>query len=252
MNKMSALLVPSLLVLVAVTATNAQDGGAWAPTEIYGCNFVDDADMDDLNTVIDTWNEWMDANGTGDYAAFVLSPFYTAASFPYDVLWLGVWQNGAGLGGMQQWLAEGGEIQDDFADVIECPLHQGFAITNVKPPGEPTGIIPVEFSNCTLQEGRIGPEAGTAIMQYTEYLAENGSDSGHWILRPGPGEEGDATHSFKWVVSYTSYDSLGHDFDLFFNGGGDQRFGALTGRVMSCDSPRLYNARNIRAMADNE
>jgi len=251
MNKLTALLVTSLTMLLGTTCAYAQGGPpTWAPMELYGCNFVGNADMDDLNTVIETWNEWADENGVDDYTALVLSPHFTAASFPFEVLWVGLWDNGAALGGMQQWLTEGGEVQDDFQEVLDCPLHQAFAITNIKPVGEPDGIVPVEFSNCTLHEGRIGPEARNALIEWTEYLTENGSDAGHWILRPGPGEVADADYSFKWVRAYSSWGSIGHDFELNLNGGGFQRFGELTGRVMSCDSSRIYNSRLVRESAE--
>ena len=251
MKKSTGLLAASLVMLLGSTGAQAQDGPpSWSPLEIYGCNFVDDADMDDLNRVIDTWNEWMDEDGVNDYAAILLSPFFTAASFPFDVLWVGIWENGAALSSLQRWLSEGGDVQDDFADVVDCPLHLGMAMNNIKPPGEPNGIVPVEFSDCKVSDGRIGPEGRNALVEWSEFLTENGSDAGHWILRPGVGEEADADYTFKWVTAYSSYESVGHDFELFFNGGGVQRFTELTGRVMSCDSPRMYNSRVVRQIAD--
>jgi hypothetical protein len=154
------------------------------------------------------------------------------------------------MAGMQQWLTEGGEIQEDFAEVVDCPLHQGFAVNNVRSPVEATGIVPAAFTNCTLNEGRIGPEARAAIVEWSDYLAANGVDSGHWILRPAAGEEIDADYTFKWVRSYPSWEELGEYFELFFNGGGFQRLQQISGRVMSCDSPRVYNTRIVREMAD--
>jgi hypothetical protein len=239
------------LLMISMTSVYAQDEPpTWAPLELFGCNFVEGADMDDLDAVIDNWNDWMDENGLDNYTGVVLSPHFTAGPFPYDVLWVGVWEDSAALGGTQQWLAEGGEIQDDFAEVVQCPLHQAFASNNVQPPAEATGIVPVAFSNCTINEGRIGPEARAAIVEYTEYLAEHGSVNGHWILRPAAGEQADADYSFKWVRSYSSWSEVGEYFDLLYNGGGIQRLGQITGRVMSCDSPRLYNSRLVRENAE--
>jgi len=244
--------VTSCAMLFGITSAYAQENPpTWVPSEIHGCNYINDADEDDLNEVIASWNEWEDSIGTDNYTAILLTPYFTAASFPYEVLWVGIWDDGAALAGQQRWLSEAGEVQEDFGNVVDCPLHQGFAQNNVKPLGEPTGIVPVEFSNCTVNEGRVGPEARDAIIEYTEFLTENGSDAGHWILRPGPGEEADADYSFKWVRAWTSYASLGHDFELYYNDGGTQRLNQLTGRIMSCDSPRLYNSRVVRESADN-
>lgn len=248
MKRLTTVIATSLTMLLGINPSYAQDGPVnWAPMEIFGCSFVDDSDMDDLDGVIDSFNEFMDANEINDYTAIVLTPHFTAATFPYDVLWVGVWENGAALGGMQLWLTEGGDVAQDFADVIDCPLHQAFAVNAVRQMGEPTGIVPVEFTDCTIQEGRIGPEARAAIVEWTDYLAENGSEAGHFILRPGPGEESDATYSFKWVTSYPSWTAIGQDFETLFNGGGGQRYDDIIGRVMSCDYPRLYNSRVVRS-----
>jgi len=132
MKKLTVRFAMPFLLMVAMPSVYAEDEPPiWRPIELFGCNFVEGSDMDDLNTVIDSWNEWMDENGHDDYTGVVLSPHFTAGSFPYDVLWVGIWENGAALGGMQQWLTEGGEIQDDFAEVVQCPVHQAFAINTV-------------------------------------------------------------------------------------------------------------------------
>jgi hypothetical protein len=70
--------------------------------------------MDELNRVIDAWNSWMDSNGRNDYTAIVLTPHFTAASFPCEVGWLGVWKDGGALAGLQEWLTEGASINEDF------------------------------------------------------------------------------------------------------------------------------------------
>ena len=251
MRKLITLVLPAFAMLLGFSGTYAQDAGpTWSPTEIYACTFVGDADMDDLNGAIEAWNEWSDENGTDDYTGVVMTPNFTAESFPYEVLWVGLWRNAAGIGGLQQLYTEGAEILEGFGEVLDCSSHQGFAGTNVQPLGEPTGIVPVSFTNCTLHEGRIGPEAGAAMARYIEFLTENGSDAGHWVLRPGPGGEADDSYDFKWVTAYTSFDALGHGFDLFYNGGGQQQLEAEIGRIMSCDSSRIYNSRVVRTMAE--
>lgn len=231
-----------------------QTAPTWSPVEILGCTFVDGAGLDELDRVIAAWNRWMDDTGIDTYSAFVLTPQFTAASFPYEVGWLGVWADGEALAGLQQWLTDGAAINEDFMEVIECPLHQAMAITEVRDIGEVAegDIVPAEFTNCTLEEGRMGPEALAAVSEWADYLAENGSQSGHWLLRPGPGEDPEATYSFKWISAYPSWAAVGRDFEQYFNGGGSSRLNELTGRVFSCDAPRMYNTRNVRAMAEEQ
>ncbi|MGI9258739.1 MAG: hypothetical protein ACR2QQ_07880, partial [Gammaproteobacteria bacterium] len=79
MKLLATLLSAGCLLAIGSTNAVAQEGApTWAPMELIGCNFNDGADMDDLNTVIDSWNEWMDENGREDYTGVVLSPFFTA------------------------------------------------------------------------------------------------------------------------------------------------------------------------------
>lgn len=240
------------LMVLPVLQSNAQEAPTWAPVEIFGCTFVDGSAMSDLDRVIATWNRWSDDNDLNDYSAFVIVPHFTAASFEYDVGWLGVWRNGAALASEQQWLTDGAAINEDFGEVVDCPQHQALAITEVRDIGEVAegDIVPAEFTNCTILEGRTGPEALAAIRQYVDHMAENGSRAGHWVLRVGPGEEPDATYSFKWLTAYPSWADIGDDFELLFNGGGDAVLADLTERIFTCDIPRLYDTHIVRAMAD--
>lgn len=240
------------MLLAQVTAVYAQPAPAsWAPLEIFGCTFVGERDMSDLDPVIEAWNLWMDDNDIDTYTALTLTPHFTSAEFPFDILWVGAWADSTALGELQLWLEEGGEVQSDFAAVVDCPLHQGLAVTNIKEPAEQAGegLLPVAFTNCTILEGRTGPEARNALTEWTEHLTENGSDAGHWLLRPGPGEDPEADYSFKWVTGYSSWASVAHDFELYYNQGGDRMLDELTGRVISCDAPRFYNGRVVRQAA---
>lgn len=252
MRRLSTLLGASLATFVLVQQSNAQEAPTWAPVEIFACNFVDGADMADLDRVIARWNAWSDENGQNDYMAFVLTPHFTSAAFEYEVGWFGVWRDGNALAGEQQWLTDGAAINEDFGEVVVCPQHQAMAINQIRDIGEVAegDIVPVEFTDCTINEGRVGPEAREAIVAVTDFMAENGSNAGHWLLRPGPGEDPAATYSFKWLTAYPSWADVGHDFEVFFNGGGDRMQGELTERVFSCDHARLYNSRLVRAMAE--
>ena len=253
MKLLTTLLSAACLLAIGSTNVAAQNGPlTWAPIELIGCNFNDGADMTDLDGVIDSFNEWMDEAGQINYLAVVLTPHFRAGDFPFDMIWLGAWRNAADMANMQQWLTEGGEVLADFQEVATCPMRQGLAGANVKPPGEPEGIVPVAFQNCTVAENRTGPQAGAAIAEFSEYLTEQGHNGGHWIMRPAAGESADASYDFKWVRSHPSWAALGDYFDIMYNQGG---FGELSGNLenlLSCDSPRLYNSRIARPWAEQE
>ncbi len=253
MKLLTTLLSAACLLVLGTTSASAQDGPlTWTPVELIGCNFNDGSNMEDLNGVIDTWNEWMDETGQNDYLGVVLEPYFTATDFPFDVLWLGAWQDAAGMAGMQQWLTDGAEILADFGEVVTCPLHQGFASANIKQPGEAEGIVPVAFQNCTIAENRSGPQAVGAITEFSEYLTEQGHNGGHWIMRPAAGEATDASYNFKWVRSHSSWAALGDYFEVMYNQGGFGRLGDGLENLLACDSPRVYNSRLARDWAQEE
>lgn len=223
----------------------------WSPVEVYGCIYNESPDEDELEGAIESFTEWADDRAINDYTAIVLDPYYTAASYPFDFLWVGMWDDATGLADIEQWLADGGDVRKEFAEAAHCPLHQSYITTKVKDPAEPTGIVPVEVSTCTVVEGRLGMEGGAAVAEWSAYLTEIGSESGQWIFRPGWGDESDANYTFKWVKSYPSWASLGRDMEHFLNGGGEQRYGDIVGPVVDCDSPRVYLAHIVRAVNED-
>lgn len=243
--------------LIAVLSMSLGHGKAlaqviWTPVEVYGCIYNGATGEDEIESAIESFNDWADDRAVNDYTAILLEPYYTAASYPYDFLWAGMWDDATGLGHIQQWLGEGEDVREEFAEVAHCPLHQTYITTKVKEPADPEGIIPVEVSTCTVTEGRLGMEGGAAVASWSAYLVESGSESGQWIFRPGWGDESDANYTFKWVKSYPSWDSLGRDMEHFLNGGGEQRFGDIAGPVVDCDSPRVYLAQIVRTSDEQD
>ena len=254
MKRLIALLVTSIGVLLGISGAFAQDGPpTWTPVEIYGCTFGDGNDMDDLTPVIDDWNEWADEAGIDDYTAVLSVPFFHSAEFPYDFLWIGNFADSTALGSvLHQWVNQSGDLPDQFADVVDCPLHMGLAELSLKAGSgqgdgvEDGGRFILEFADCTIHENRTGPEAAGAMREWIDYLTANGSNSSHSLLLPGPGEVSNADYSFKWMKAHSSYVSLGKEFDLNINNGGNGRRAELFGRLLTCDSPRMYNSSFVR------
>jgi hypothetical protein len=52
---------------------------------------------------------------------------------------------------------------------------------------------------------------------------------------------------FQWAVGYESYEAFGRDYDKFTNGDGSDTYNQLFELLMTCDNPRLYSVRAIRA-----
>jgi len=257
MNKLTTLFVTSIGVLLGISGALAQDGPpTFTPVEIIGCNFIGNNDMSDLTPVIENFNEWADEAGIDNYTAIISEPFFRNAQFPYDFLWIGMFADGAALGSvLHQWVNQSDDLPAQFDEVVDCPSRAGYASVSLKAAsGEGDGVedggkFILEFTNCTVHENRTGPEAAGAIREWIDYLTENGSSSSHSLLVPGPGEASDADYSFKWLKAHSSYISLGKEFELNLNNGGIGMRNDLFGRVMSCDSSRIYNSSFARESA---
>ena len=240
-----------LTALLGISGASAQDGPpTFSPFEIIGCNF------DDLMPVVDDFNEWADEIGLDGYSAFISVPFFRNGQFPWDFLWMGAFSDGEAMGsGFHQWVNQSGDLQEQFEEVTTCPMRIGLASTTIKAPtGDGDGVedggkIITQFTNCTVHEGRTRGEGAGAVREWVDYLTGKGSRSSHWLMVPGPGEATDADYSFKWMTIHSSWVSAGGEFEMALNDGGLGMRGEILGRVMSCDSPRIYNTTFVREAA---
>ncbi len=216
------------------------------PIEIYACSFNEGQTMDDLMRVTADWNAWMDAEGQDDYWAVTLMPLYHSTEIDFDIAWVGGWPDGATMAaGTEFWITKGGEHQKAYERVVDCDEHVNFAVLDVQPYSFQTG--PVEFSNCTVKEGKSFPDALAAVNQWVAYQGENGIVQGHFLLFPAFGESSDADYSFKWVT-VSSYETFGRAYDQFGTGGGWRKSQELFGEVLDCDSSRVYHGTPVRGL----
>lgn len=234
-------------LLWGVGASADEHSPSFAPLEIYACNFRDGKDMDDLSRVITKWNAWMDSSNAPTYSAYTMTPIFYSQDITFDIAWVGAWPDGATMGASTaHWLTKGGDMRAQFEKVVDCDVHANFAVLTVKAPKDHVGAGPVEFTDCTVKEGSTLPEAMESIRQWVEYETQTGSDVANWILFPAYGEANDADYNFKWVAAHPSYESFGRAYDQFGTGGGWQKYGELFERVMTCNSPRVYDTRPVR------
>ncbi|MDH4256869.1 MAG: hypothetical protein OEX13_20415, partial [Gammaproteobacteria bacterium] len=150
--------------------------GKVVPVHLYICNFVGRKGPSDLNKVIANWNLYMDERNSTNYAAWTLAPYHYGGDNTFDVAWLGVYTDGNALGAAtDQWLAEGAELRDDFAEVLDCVAHLGMASAMYKRPadtGTPaTGIITI--MDCKLNEGHRYEDIQAAEVQWAEHMTRS-------------------------------------------------------------------------------
>lgn len=251
-RKTRAALLLSASTLLWHSGTTAQEAAAdpsFAAIDAYLCAYREGQGPDDLMKVTVKWNKWMDKNSSVAYNAWVMHPVLSSVNTPVDVVWLGAWQNGNDMGkGMQEWADKGGELNAEFMAVIDCGEHSQAASVNIRPPAkswpEKEGVA--AFSNCTLGEGHGIADAMAVHQAWSQHLDANGSKAGIWAFFPGAGQN-NPDWNYKIIVSHPDYISYGADWDAFTNGQGWRKAMELgSGKVVSCDSPRVYHSVTVR------
>ena len=239
----------SLVFLVGSGGVSAQDDGMLViPVELYTCTFNDRQGPDNLDRVVDKWNEWADRNAVDDYAAWTLTPYYFGPQQEFDVIWMGAGKSAVALGRAQDlYLAKDDGLAEDFEDVLDCNGHSNFASVNYKAP--PEGATPatsvLTFSDCKYKEGATFSAVSAAMAQWSQHLSDEGSVTGIWHWYPaygGGGEEFD----FKWLQAHENLADLGADYDRYATGGGFRTRGRLLNHLIDCDSSRAYIAQSRR------
>jgi hypothetical protein len=249
-SQLLSALAAAVTVLGASSAIAQQQQPA-AVVEVFACTFNDGQDMGDLLAASNRFNSWADQNGVADYTAVIMRPFLFSDQVTFDALWLGAWPNGTAMGaGEAKWLATGSQVQAAFDSATDCGTHALYAAVAIRtpagPPPERGGMT--MFRDCKIREGRTAPEAIEALRQWSDYVAERGHSGFDAVLFPLAGESPDADYSFKSVHGFNSVEEMGRAIDLYTTGG-VQRSNEILGRVIDCDSPRVYLSDRVRSAA---
>jgi hypothetical protein len=238
-------------VFVVATGAQAQENPAPTPVvEIYQCTYKGANDDADLRAVTTRFNAWADRNNVRDYTAFVATPYAYSPELEADMLWIGAWPNGAAMGaGESLYLAQGDEVAAAFDAIVDCSAHALYAEVIVsQPPGEPSQNPIAMFEDCTVHEGRTAEEAIAAFGQWAEYKKGRGFDEFNAILFPLAGLTNDADYTFKAVTGFDSMAAFGKSVDMY-TGGGFMRAEELFGRLLDCNSARVYTLDRARLAA---
>jgi len=228
-----------------------QQQGPAAVVELLACTFNNGKNLGYLPAASSRYNTWADQNGVTDYTAATLTPYAFSDQVSYDVIWLGAWPNGAAMAADEaKWFATGAQTLAALQAVTDCGTHALFAAIPIHapagPPPERNGIT--MFQDCKIREGRTPPEAIAAVRQWTDYMAGRGSAGFDAILFPLAGKSSEADYAFKHVHGFGSIEEFGRGIDLFTTGG-VQMQNEILGRVIACDSPRIYATERVRQAA---
>lgn len=238
------------LAMGSAMAQVSEEGmGKVLPVELFACSYNDGKDEGDLNRVITRWTRWMDERNNDDYAAWTLTPYHYGPDQEFDMIWMGAFTDGNAMGaGVDQYFAEGGDINDAFEEVITCGAHIGLASAMYKSP--PNNETPessiITMMDCELNEGNRYSDIKAAELAWAKHMTSAGSTAGtfHWSPIYGGG---DAEYDYKVVNAYENYTELGADWERFSNGGGREASTEIFDDIDECDDARVYIATSIRA-----
>ena len=254
-KKIMSIGLAAALASVAVGAPDAkQDTGAqpMVPVELYACKWREGKDMGDLGKLNEKFKAMMDKNNA-PYSAWMLTPQFRAGSDGFDVAWLGSWTTGAAMGKMVDNRVGGGEaaqLFESYTDVVDCSDgHMLMSSATLHAPDGPPDNGVVMFSSCTVDDDSNMEAAMKAHMKAGADIRGRGAKSYSWLFYPALGF-GETDFDYYQVAAFDNYGDLGVAFDAMMGGGWAARQKLYDG-VVSCDSPRAYDARLVHKAAAN-
>lgn len=231
-------------------AEHHEDGIKVIPVDLYACTYNEKKSAKDLDAYSAKFNEWADAKGLNDISVWTLTPYYYGPgdNAGFDFIWMIAGKTAIALGKTHDtWVTADDGLMKMAGEIANCASHGNYASINYKP--TPAGKTPQDsvltFSDCNYDEGAKFEELGTAMDAWSEHLSTNGSEAGifHWYPIYGGGG---AKYDFKWLEAHANFVALGHDYELYGNGGGYKKYGELLGPLVTCDEARVYRAKSRR------
>ena len=241
-----ALAAAAIAVLGGVPQAQAQ--GPIAPIEIRTCRFVEGKGVADLEVLGAEYGRWLDEAGVPAEAVHVWLPELHGSDLDHDFVWVVSWPDASAMGAsMAAAERQGAGIAARFAAVASCNSKRNFSVVELRATAKPGIYGPVEIASCTLRLGSVLADTLNAVRDWVDFTETTGSTAAHWLLFRAFGERADAKYMFQWAVAYESYEAFGRDYDKFTNGDGSDTYNQLFELLMTCDNPRLYRVRAIRA-----
>ena len=245
-RRAAALLGVAAAVLGGVPPAHAQ--GPIAPIEIRTCRFAEGKGVVDVEMLGRDYSRWLDEVGAQAQAIHVWLPQLHGSDLDHDFAWVMSWPDAHAMGAsMAAYEQSGAALRARFAEVATCDAKRNFSSVELRGTIEPGVYGPVEIATCTLRLGSALADTLNAVRDWVDFTATTGSTAAHWLLFKGYGERAEAKYMFQWAVGYESYEAFGRDYDKFTNGDGSDTYNQLFELLMTCDNPRLYSVRAIRA-----
>ncbi len=212
-------------------------------SDLFACTFKEGkgyADLDKVNQKFKKWAEKHDST----YSAWTITPQFRSNDGKFDVGWIGSWQGGSSMGkGLDSWMSDNDGLGAAYGEVIDCS-HSLVSSVPVNAPAGPPDNGVVWFTSCSVNEDKNHRDAFEAHKKMSAGMREMGGKGQSWLMYPVFGFQ-DLDFDYYSVVSFNSYEELGEAWHLWTNEGGYEAHGAALMSVVSCDSPRVYDARLV-------
>jgi hypothetical protein len=243
-----ALLSTGLLGMAWSGASSAQDSEAYpfTPVEAFICKYKDGQGRDDLDDNVERFNDWMGENDRSGYIAWILTPHSYTAEQDFDFIWLGAAPDYRAAGaGKQNWLENGGTIQQAFDEVASCNAHVNAASLQVRGGGGATPPNPViTIANCSVGEGRSTSDVVAGVTAWGAEQESRGWPGSTFMWFPVFGG-GSAEFDFAMVGGFENHAVLGEYLHQWFATETWNETRMRFGGLMNCDVARVYDATLI-------
>lgn len=247
----AAVLTLTVAVFTWTQQVAAQQAGGSSPVEAFFCNMQEGKGMKDLMAVADRFAKWADKNDP-EYSAWILTPRFAQFATTAQVVWLGSNPNGNSLGkGLDAWVSKGGELQEDFNEVISCMAHGLAASVEINAPDGPPGDGVVMFTECSFAEGADPANAWNNVVaahkSYSTTMRSMGAKNSNWLFFPMIGGDADRDFDYWGVSTFNSWGDYFAAYEMYVTGGWKEGMKALAGKA-SCKagSATVWDVKLVR------
>ena len=221
-----------------------------AAVEMLACSFNDGKSINDLNKVVKDWDKWADRKDL-NYSAWSMTPFAVSQGMlSFDYIWFGFSPNFETYGNtMENWVQDGEQtIGLKFNEVASCSPRSLFAVIPARQvywDQDTTKNNPFQLSNCKFRDGQNMADLMKAAGEFNEYIETTGADPFIAIMIPDAGNELDVDWDIKVGAGWSNYKEMGKARQAGYQQG-NTALQDTWGKVLDCDSPRVYTANQLR------
>ncbi len=250
---MKAIKLAVLAVTVAVLSLSqqvmAQNNNSASPVEAFFCNMQEGKTMKDLMDVSKRFSKWA-AKNDPDYSAWILTPRFGQFMNMSQVVWLGSNENGNNMGkGLDAWVKTGGDIQDEFDEVLDCMAHGLASSIEINAPDGSPGDGVVMFAECEIDDGSDWSKAVEGHKKASTAMRSLGAKNSNWLFFPMIGGAADRDFDYWAVATFQSWTDYFAAYEIYVNGGGWQKMMEAMQGVAECGtgSATVWDVKLVRA-----